>query len=292
MSRFDAEVHSEIVAITEELLDKGLPSNLIALIQVPFSSRIPLRGLQVCHALLTYYFLCVQKNLPHLQGDDTPRDIPHERAVLIRQNKTKECTLMVSILLAIFYQTEATPKQLLELLQLFKKISEAFKRATTDLDIFSVRCPYPSVIAFVSTHRTVALQMMYKVLVIIISCLNLDRLAGDETDLHVSPGGARLSALEKSPRGIDEINQEIAQPWANGVEPHSRPLVTCMVANYSMGGFCAAGAQAAVALAWAWFLTVFIRVSRTSVFRILLQAGAHTISYRNTASPMWPTNGG
>lgn len=187
LSRFDAEVHSEIVAITEELLEKGLPSNLIALIQ---------------------------KNLPHLQGDDTPRDIPHERAVLIRQNKTKECTLMVSILLAIFYQTEATPKQLLELLQLFKKISEAFKRATTDLDIFS---------------------MMYKVLVIIINCLNLDRLAGDETDLHVSPGGARLSALEKSPRGIDEINQEIAQPWAN------------------------AGAQAAVALAWAWFLTVFIR---------------------------------
>jgi hypothetical protein len=110
----------------------------------------------VCHALLTHYFLCVQKNLPHLQGDDTPRDIPHERAVLIRQNKTKECTLMVSILLAIFYQTEATPKQLLELLQLFKKISEAFKRATTDLDIFSVRCPYPSVIAFVSTHRTFA----------------------------------------------------------------------------------------------------------------------------------------
>jgi hypothetical protein len=182
-----AEVHSEIVASTGELLEKGLPSNLIALIQ---------------------------KNLPLLQADDMPKDISHDRAVLIRQYKTDECTVMADILLAIFFNTEATPRQLLELLQLFKMISEAFKRATTDPDLF---------------------RIMYKILVIIINCLNLDRPIDDEEiDLHPSHG-ARLSALEKSPRGIDEINQEISQPWAN------------------------AGAQGAVALAWAWFLTVFTR---------------------------------
>jgi hypothetical protein len=189
--------------------------------------------------------------------------------------KARGCLCCCYVFFTLYLQTEATPKQLLELLQLFKKISEAFKRATTDLDIFSVRCPSPSVIAFVSTHAISPLQMMYKVLVIIINCLNLDRLAGDETDLHVSPGGARLSALEKSPRGIDEINQEIAQPWANGVEPHSRPPVTCMVADGLVVFFCAAGAQAAVALAWAWFLTVFIRVSRPQCFISSCKWGSH-----------------
>jgi hypothetical protein len=66
----------------------------------------------------------------------------------------------------------------------------------------------------------VDVQIMYKILVIIINCLNLDRPIDDEEiDLHPSHG-ARLSALEKSPRGIDEINQEISQPWANGGIPH------------------------------------------------------------------------
>jgi hypothetical protein len=70
--------------------------------------------------------------------------------------KARGCLCCCYVFFTLYLQTEATPKQLLELLQLFKKISEAFKRATTDLDIFSVRCPYPSVIAFVSTHRTFA----------------------------------------------------------------------------------------------------------------------------------------
>jgi hypothetical protein len=98
-----AEVHSEIVASTGELLEKGLPSNLIALIQVPHASFIHQVDDDDVLLNVSFQMANVQKNLPLLQADDMPKDISHDRAVLIRQYKTDECTVMADILLAIFF---------------------------------------------------------------------------------------------------------------------------------------------------------------------------------------------
>ncbi len=138
------EVANILYDFTAELINANLPNNLINLIPVfkpshfLISFRIPFYlSFPSIEKHTNSILLGIQRNMLDVSAPISAQ-IPADRLELMNRYKMQECKVMATVLFYIYFQIHMEPKIAMALLQLYQRLTDAYKNNTTDDDLFEV----------------------------------------------------------------------------------------------------------------------------------------------------------